>query len=631
MTIASALDALNTDIQNARTAITNKGGTVTANGGSSQLATDIATIPSGSGSTPVIESLSVTPTTSSQTITASGGVDGYSPITVSAVDNTIDSNITAGNIKSGVNILGITGTYEGSGGGGNVGYIPREVSQQGVYQYPSNNFTFSLPSNATSIGPYTFMSVFYGCTSITSADLSSLITISGQATATSCFGECTSLTTVDLSSLTTISGNYTMNQAFYSCTRLSNISFPSLTTISGDYTMQDCFRGCTGLTSITFPELTTITGNRPLLDLFFGCTNLTSISFPALTPNSSISHNVFSDMLLGCSNVTVHFPFDMESTMSSWSDVRNGFGGTNTTVLFDLGGCELTFAITPNSGNRLIVNGEELTGTTVGLAKNSTANYEIYNSSYGLYASTYSVPNTDSATVTVDITTPTYNTISLDTSVSGLTVTATIDGVTYTLPENGNTGVYTLNIYNNTGSNISVSYFVSGGSSYADATGTLTFSSTDITETITMQQAQVISFTRPDLTANGTMGGDAFAVKSGTSTTAYRAVDSSSTSSVTISSANNYEFIFYNPDALKVSELGLDFSTTSYAPTNITIEGSNDNENWTSVNTWSGSASTYVIFTVNSSVYYKYHKLTFTPNGTTVRLEDLDIAAVYKG
>jgi hypothetical protein len=44
MTIASALSALNTDIQNARTAITNKGGTVTPNGGSSQLAADIGTI-----------------------------------------------------------------------------------------------------------------------------------------------------------------------------------------------------------------------------------------------------------------------------------------------------------------------------------------------------------------------------------------------------------------------------------------------------------------------------------------------------------------------------------------------------------------------------------------------------------
>ena len=47
MTIASALTALNTDIQNARTSVTNKGGTVTVNGGSSQLASDIATIPQG--------------------------------------------------------------------------------------------------------------------------------------------------------------------------------------------------------------------------------------------------------------------------------------------------------------------------------------------------------------------------------------------------------------------------------------------------------------------------------------------------------------------------------------------------------------------------------------------------------
>lgn len=47
MSIATKLQALQTDITNARTAITNKGGTVTSGGGSSQLATDIATIPTG--------------------------------------------------------------------------------------------------------------------------------------------------------------------------------------------------------------------------------------------------------------------------------------------------------------------------------------------------------------------------------------------------------------------------------------------------------------------------------------------------------------------------------------------------------------------------------------------------------
>ena len=58
---------------------------------------------------PVISSLSVTPTTSAQTITAPSGTDGYSPISVSAVTSSIDANIQAGNIKSGVSILGVNG------------------------------------------------------------------------------------------------------------------------------------------------------------------------------------------------------------------------------------------------------------------------------------------------------------------------------------------------------------------------------------------------------------------------------------------------------------------------------------------------------------------------------------------
>lgn len=62
----------------------------------------------------VVESLSITPSTSSQTFTPTIGVDGYAPVTVSAVDSTIDQNITAGNIKKDVEILGVTGSYEGA-------------------------------------------------------------------------------------------------------------------------------------------------------------------------------------------------------------------------------------------------------------------------------------------------------------------------------------------------------------------------------------------------------------------------------------------------------------------------------------------------------------------------------------
>lgn len=53
-----------------------------------------------------------TPTTSSQTIVADSNYDGLSSVEISAVDNTIDSNITAENIKKDVTILGVTGTLE---------------------------------------------------------------------------------------------------------------------------------------------------------------------------------------------------------------------------------------------------------------------------------------------------------------------------------------------------------------------------------------------------------------------------------------------------------------------------------------------------------------------------------------
>ena len=62
--------------------------------------------------TPTVQNKEVTPSTSQQTITAdSGKVLGT--VTVSAVTAAIDENITAGNIKSGVTILGVEGTYTG--------------------------------------------------------------------------------------------------------------------------------------------------------------------------------------------------------------------------------------------------------------------------------------------------------------------------------------------------------------------------------------------------------------------------------------------------------------------------------------------------------------------------------------
>ena len=54
----------------------------------------------------------VTPTTSKQTVTADTG-KVLNKVTVNAVTAAIDENIVAGNIKSGVTILGVTGSYSG--------------------------------------------------------------------------------------------------------------------------------------------------------------------------------------------------------------------------------------------------------------------------------------------------------------------------------------------------------------------------------------------------------------------------------------------------------------------------------------------------------------------------------------
>ncbi len=62
---------------------------------------------------PTLKNKTVTPTTSQQTITAGSSYDGLGTVTVNAVTAAIDENIVAGNIKSGVTILGVTGSYTG--------------------------------------------------------------------------------------------------------------------------------------------------------------------------------------------------------------------------------------------------------------------------------------------------------------------------------------------------------------------------------------------------------------------------------------------------------------------------------------------------------------------------------------
>ena len=69
----------------------------------------IRAIPTGGGGN--LDTLNVTPTTSQQTLTPTSPVDGWDEVVVAAVDASIDSDIQSQNIRQGVNILGVQGSY----------------------------------------------------------------------------------------------------------------------------------------------------------------------------------------------------------------------------------------------------------------------------------------------------------------------------------------------------------------------------------------------------------------------------------------------------------------------------------------------------------------------------------------
>ena len=185
--------------------------------------------------------------------------------------------------------------------------IPREVSN-GVYQIPEVT-SFSLPSNATDVGQRALAYAFDSYPNLTSVDLSTLTTVSGTSAFKSAFSNCTALTSVDLSSLTTVSGNGAFSNAFSSCTAIISVDFSSLSILSG---------------------------SQALYSAFSNCHKIKSLSFPALTVDSFGSAvNQFENILYRVDGCTVHFPAAIQAKIETMTGYPN-FGGTNTTVLFDL-------------------------------------------------------------------------------------------------------------------------------------------------------------------------------------------------------------------------------------------------------------------------------------------------------
>lgn len=122
---------------------------------------------------------------------------------------------------------------------------------------------------------------------------------------------------------------------------LTEIDLPALESVTGQSAFEYAFRGA-GVEEVVFQSLKTISGDSSFKTCFQGCTKLKKLRFPAL---ESLYRYSLTDMLKYVDGCTVVFPITIRSAISSYDDVKNGFGGTNTHVVF--GDVELPIEIDP--------------------------------------------------------------------------------------------------------------------------------------------------------------------------------------------------------------------------------------------------------------------------------------------
>lgn len=244
--------------------------------------------------------------------------------------------------------------------------IPREVYLHS-YDLPHDWFTFTLPNNATDIGEYALANAFLHSERLQTLDLNNVVNITGERALESCCEDLQYFNSFDapnLESVTgvsalsrtfantpvqsayfpklkTVNGSGAMSYTFHNCKQLSTIYVPELEYINGSAAMARTFGVTAGtiniLTSVEFPSLIILKGVGTLRYMFENRTNLQTVSFPALRSDSFGSTKTqFDNMLIGITGCTVHFPSNLQAVIGNWTSVGNGFGGTNTSVLFDL-------------------------------------------------------------------------------------------------------------------------------------------------------------------------------------------------------------------------------------------------------------------------------------------------------
>ena len=223
----------------------------------------------------------------------------------------VDNNLVAENIKNGVSILGVEGSFTQDATAtaedilnGKTAYV-NGAKVEGTLIPPVDNSTGIIEgtlteiynSEVTKVGDY----AFYYNDKITSVNLPNATSI-GQ----SAFNNCTKLANISFPNATSIG-----NSAFYSCTALTSVSFPNATSIEGNTLSR-----CTSLTSVNIPLVKNIISyafinSSKLTDIYLGYNGIVRLS----------NTNAFNG---GPTNTIIHVRSeyaDQYATATNWSSL----------------------------------------------------------------------------------------------------------------------------------------------------------------------------------------------------------------------------------------------------------------------------------------------------------------------
>ena len=507
--------------------------------------------------------------------------------------------------------------------------IPNSVTiiNTGVFSGCANLTDVVIPNNITAIG----FDAFSHCHLLNNVVIpNGVITID-----TGAFGYCYSLNNVVIpNSVATIG-----KRAFYYCYSLESITIPNSVTIISVWAFYNCkslksiiipnsvttisdeaFLDCKSLESITIPNsVTTINAG-----VFSGCTSMRLYDFSNHTMIPTIGQQCFLNINQDCKIMVPWALYNDWKEATNWATYADYIDtGTAATI---------NFIVNPNDST-IYVRGQQIQETSIAY-KGSTLPYIICNSISNTILADTQTNITEGTTVNIIADLTASNKITLSTSTIGLTVKFTVNDITFDATNEGN-GNYSINVV---GSGTSLSYVIKG-EGYGTVKGTITTTGLNITIPITMEPVTEEPWTRPNLTSNGTIGGDSFAVTCTSPRFAERAwlaVDKEIGGRSTEWFARmeeNPEYIFYNPDPIKVSELKFVFEYRMART--IEVYASEDRTTWESLNinynpTPERDETTrlrYTTCTLANDNFYSYYKIAFMDGRGIVTIVDLEITA----